>query len=63
MGEKIRNRRTELGMTQTELAEKVGISRVRLSDIERGVREVIKVSTLVAFSTVLNISIDELLSC
>ena len=36
-GERVRNRRMLEGLSQTELAEKVGISRTYLSEIERGV--------------------------
>ena len=35
-GERIRRRREELGLTQTDLADKAGISRTYLSLIERG---------------------------
>lgn len=36
MGEKIRKRREELGISQAELAEMTGISRVQISNYERG---------------------------
>ena len=36
-GERVRERRLQEGLSQVELAEKVGISRTYLSEIERGV--------------------------
>lgn len=35
-GERVKSRRTILGMTQVDLAEKIGIHRPDLSDIENG---------------------------
>lgn len=63
MGEKIRKRRIELNMTQAQLAERLGISRVQVSYFETGAREVVKIGTLMAIASALDISIDELLSC
>lgn len=63
MGEKIRKRRIELNMTQAELAERLGVSRVQVSYLETGARKVVKVGTLMAIASALDISIDELLSC
>lgn len=37
-GDAVRARREELGMTQEDLADKAGIHRTYLSDIERGSR-------------------------
>lgn len=62
MGEKIRKRRIELNMTQAELAERLGVSRVQVSYLETGARKVVKVGTLMAIASALDISIDELLS-
>jgi transcriptional regulator with XRE-family HTH domain len=39
-GDAVRVRREELGLTQEDLAEKAGIHRTYLSDIERGSRNV-----------------------
>lgn len=36
MGEKIKKRRYELGLSQAELAKKAGISRVQVSNLECG---------------------------
>ena len=63
MGEKIRKRRIELNMTQAELAERLGVSRVQVAYLETGARKVVKVGTLMAIASALDISIDELLSC
>jgi transcriptional regulator with XRE-family HTH domain len=63
MGEKIRKRRIELNMTQAELAERLGVSRVQVSYLVTGARKVVKVGTLMAIASALDISIDELLSC
>ena len=40
VGERIRKRRTELGWTQDVLAQKAGISKSFLSDLENGKRNV-----------------------
>jgi len=37
-GDAVRVRREELGLTQEDLAEKAGIHRTYLSDVERGTR-------------------------
>lgn len=37
-GDAVRVRREELGLTQEDLAEKAGIHRTYLSDVERGAR-------------------------
>jgi transcriptional regulator with XRE-family HTH domain len=39
-GDAVRVRREELGFTQEDLAEKAGIHRTYLSDLERGTRNV-----------------------
>lgn len=36
LGEYIRDRRAQLGMSQTELADRAGLARAHLSEIERG---------------------------
>ena len=35
----VRQRRTELGMTQTEIADKIGVDAGYISDLERGRRK------------------------
>lgn len=39
IGENIRKRRETMGMSQTELANEVGIERARISEYENGVRD------------------------
>ena len=54
VGEKIRTRREELGMTQDELAERMGYkSRSTIAKIEKGVNDVTQ-TTLVKFAKALN---------
>ena len=60
LGERLRNRRTVLGLTQEAVATQVDISLRFYQMIERGERNV-SLDTLVGLSRVLNISIDFLL--
>ncbi|WP_010177343.1 helix-turn-helix domain-containing protein [Aquimarina agarilytica] len=57
---KIRIKRLELGLTQSHLANKIGISPITFSHIESGRRE-IKVFEVVKLCKYLNIKIDEVL--
>ena len=59
-GRRVRKRRTELGLTQGELADRVGTSLSFVGHIERGTRKA-SLDTLVALSNALEISTDELL--
>ena len=59
IGENIKNYRKEAGMTQEELAEKVGITRAYLSEIERGKKDP-SYSKVKKISDILGIPIDEL---
>lgn len=61
LGEKIRKLREENGLTQEELARKLGIPRPSVSQIESGRREV-TATELQKLSRILEISTDELLS-
>jgi len=59
--ENIRERRKELGLTQEDLAEKMGLANHQtVSDIERGKRE-LKASELANIANVLNVSTSKLL--
>lgn len=60
VGERIRKRRMLLGLTQEELAEKVGRAYKYCQDIERGTCGM-SIETLLKLSTVLNISLDYLI--
>lgn len=57
---KIKTIRLLLGLTQTEVAKKAGISQAYLSNVERGNREV-TVSTLCRISEAIGVSAAELL--
>lgn len=58
IGERIKNRRTELGMTQQELADAVNISRNSLSRIETSVVPNMTVYTAMRIAKVLGITMD-----
>lgn len=60
VGERIRNRREELGWKQDELASKAGISKSFLSDLENGKRKV-GADKLLDIAQALNLSLDYLM--
>ncbi len=60
IGLKIMYRRKELQFTQETLASLSGVSRSRISDIERG-REIFKISSLIMIAQALQIDYRELL--
>lgn len=61
IGTRIKNRRIELGMSQDELAEKMGYkSRSTIAKIEKGVNDVVQ-ANIVKFSEVLNTSVAYLM--
>lgn len=61
IGTRIKERRIELGMSQDELAEKMGYkSRSTIAKIEKGVNDVVQ-SNIVKFSEILNTSIAYLM--
>lgn len=59
-GERLRNRRIAVGITQESVAEQVGITLRWYQRIERGENN-ISVETLLALSRVLSVSIDYLM--
>lgn len=61
IGERIKFRRKELGLTQLQIKQDVGISSGNLSDFENG-NKLPSASTLIALSKALNCSIDWLLT-
>lgn len=63
MGERVRKRRKELKMSQAELAKKAGISRVQVSNIERGIHKNIRLTTIRALSSALELTVEELFLC
>ena len=58
IGERIKNRRTELGMTQQELADAVNISRNSMSRIETSVVPNMTVYTAMRIAKALGITMD-----
>jgi transcriptional regulator with XRE-family HTH domain len=61
LGERIKQRRLELGWTQDVLAQKAGISKGFLSDLENGKRG-IGAETLLDIGRVLGVSLDSLMT-
>ena len=61
VGERIKKRRTELGWTQDVLAQKAGISKSFLSDLENGKRNV-GADTLLDIAQALTLSLDYLMT-
>ena len=60
LGKRIKNRRVELNLTQSDIKQKTGISTGNLSDIERG-RSAPSASALCELSDVLECSVDYIL--
>ncbi len=60
LGNRIRNRREELGMTQPELAETARLSQSSISQIEKGIF-IPRESTIVVLALALQLSPEELL--
>ena len=61
VGDRIKARRIELGMTQEELAQKAKISKGFLSDVENGRRNV-GADTLLELASALSLSLDYLMT-
>jgi transcriptional regulator with XRE-family HTH domain len=59
IGKKVKKRRASLGLTQEELAEKVGISRAYMGFVEQG-RNVPTLETLEKIAKALKVKIAEL---
>lgn len=60
MGYKIKEARMQRGLTQTELAEKSGVSRLTIIALESGHERVTTTKTLIKLATAMNVTIDEL---
>lgn len=60
VGERIRQRRTQLGWTQEHLAQKAALSKGFVCDVESGKRN-IGAESLLALATVLGVSMDYLM--
>lgn len=52
--------RKDKGLTQEELAEKSGISRVTIANIERGAVTNLKISTMLNLANALNSTVEEI---
>jgi transcriptional regulator with XRE-family HTH domain len=61
VGERVRRLRIELGLTQDELAQKAGISKSFLSDLENGKRS-IGAETLLDLGRAMSVSLDYLMT-
>lgn len=61
IGQRIKKKRKELGLTQLEIRELAGISSGNLSDLENG-KKTPSAQTLIALSKVLQCSIDWILT-
>lgn len=57
----IRDRRKSLKMTQEELAQKAGVSRQTVGNLENGLRMDIKIATLKKIAMALNCKVEEIL--
>jgi len=60
IGDNIKRKRELLGITRAELIERSGVSTAQLSRLERGEQKNPNLETIVAISTALNSSIDEM---
>lgn len=60
MGNRIKEKREELGMSQSELAEKSGVSRVTISGLENGIERNTTSQTLLRIAGALNSTIDQI---
>ena len=60
----VNNNRSEVrkdkGLTQEELAEKSGISRVTIANIERGAVTNLKISTMLSLANALDSTVEEI---
>ena len=61
MGKRVRKQRQLIGLTQQELAERIGVSTSFVGHVERGTREA-SLETLVALSNALGVGVDYLLA-
>jgi transcriptional regulator with XRE-family HTH domain len=61
LGEHIREARTRYGMSQAELARRVGISKTAMNDIEQGKTANPGVVYIIAIADTLRLSVDALL--
>lgn len=60
MGYRIKETRNALGMTQEELANKSGVSRVLIAGLESGARTNTTTKTLVAIANAMGTTVDRI---
>lgn len=61
LGNKVRNRRYELGLTQEELSQRTGLSTGHISDIENGHRKQIQTKTIKRLAKGLGMTLEQVL--
>ncbi|MFS1582506.1 MAG: helix-turn-helix domain-containing protein [Candidatus Arsenophonus phytopathogenicus] len=61
LGERIKNIRGTLNLSQQDLAEKSGISKTQISRIENGEQNNPQIRTVISIATALNLTIEELI--
>ena len=61
VGTKIRHARLQYGMSQAELARRIGISKTAMNDLEQGKTQDPRLSHIVAIADQLRLSVDALL--
>lgn len=61
LGNKVRRRRYELGLTQEEVSQRTGLSTGHISDIENGNRKQIQSKTIIKLAKGLGMSLEALL--
>lgn len=59
LGENVRRRRKELGLTQTELADRAGLFHPRVSEVERA-RSSVTIATVARLAAALETSVADL---
>lgn len=60
MGNRIRQKREEINMTQEQLAERSGVSRATISALENGVERNTTSKTLIAIASAMGATVDDI---